>query len=1356
MSTESNIQDGVNILPIPPPLEFPYPRQSPDSSVAPSVAKVHRTSEPQTRPIKETNAVKHASTAPLATGRGYQDPQPAARPSVSRNKYVTERPAATQRGSLLGIRRSPTNNITSELNTGAWGSETSSSSSSSEDEEPNEGRKKRSRVHTWDNRRSQICNRQDPQNRRKASADPYSRISVGNDDYKTKGRVSKRDGRLNISLKETGNRGYLAKALGATLQHVKPGAGKDQGESDTLSPLHEEDAGIGLTRTNTASTASTSESAYDRFPIPTLNIVIMVIGSRGDIQPFLRLGKILKEDHGHRVRIATHPAFKKFVEQDSGLEFFSVGGDPAEIMAFMVKNPGLIPKTETIRSGEIGRRRESMYSMFQGFWRACINVADDERDPANRKMMGDKHPFVADVIIANPPSIAHVHCAERLGIPLHLVFTFPNSPTQQFPHPLTNIKQTNVDANYTNFISYPLVETMIWQGLGDLVNNFRVKTLGLEPLSTLWAPGQLFRLKVPYTYLWSPGLIPKPADWGPEINVTGFVFLDLASSFKPPEALTKFLEAGDPPVYIGFGSIVVDDPDKFTSLIFEAVKKAGVRALVSKGWGGLGGEDNTPDNIFMLDNTPHDWLFPRVRAVVHHGGAGTTAIGLKCGKPTLIVPFFGDQPFWGAMAAKAGASAEPIPYKRLTVDKLAEGIEELLTPEAQKNAQEIAKRIEDEGDGAINAVKSIHRSLPMRGDHSMRCSILEDRVAVWELKKTHVRLSALAAQILVQKKAIKWHNLKLLRHYEWNDFEGPGEPFTGAGAALANSFGKAVQGVGRTPFRWAKAVKRHEHHEEKKRKLEQRKSLEAARKSQEKEHKPLTNGNSKPTQEKSAISDLDGEHGAEKHLPSGPLMGACAEDQAARDGSGPTLNEHRVDGDNESVISDLTDNAPDNVVQSIAAETGAGLAKTGGALMKAPMDISVAIAQGFHNAPRLYGDKTVRRPTRITGIKSGLKAAGEEFGYGIYDGWTGLVKHPYHGAKEGGALGFAKGMGKGVGGWVLKDLAAPFGLFGYTLKGIQKQLTRGRQPTAFIEHARVKQGEKDIRELSAEERAEATEQVKEAWQIIAEIRKEKENLKDQGIRGRMEVYQTERRWERHGVFENVEQTGRALEAEREGEDFEEVFEAHRRSLRRARRPRRSPLTDGEGKGGGKSKSGSRMGKKDKENGKSKESAGGKNGRQAASASKEVKSQPNGTVLAGGHTGTDIQDLATAPGRPAAEALVNPIAAKSHPNRASPGAKGAAAAAKETNALAELDANAASATPSVSAAAGTISPARKSSEAWPPRIWVPVEGSAVDGAPLEEGVRVWGDADTSVKNGPVGKANVNGGPKMPERSVSAVV
>jgi hypothetical protein len=342
-------------------------------------------------------------------------------------------------------------------------------------------------------------------------------------------------------------------------------------------------------------------------------------------------------------------------------------------------------------------------------------------------------------------------------------------------------------------------------------------------VSTLWAPGQLYRLRVPYTYLWSPGLVPKPEDWGPEIDIAGFVFLDLASAFEPPEGLVKFLEAGEPPVYIGFGSIVVDDPDRFTKMIFEAVQLAGVRALVSKGWGGLGGEDDAPENIYMLENTPHDWLFPKVKAVVHHGGAGTTAIGLKCGKPTMIVPFFGDQQFWGNMIGRAGAGAQPVPYKELTTEKLADGIRQLLTDEARLATEEIAKDIEEEGDGAQNAVRSFHRSLQLHGEHSIRCCILENRVAVWKLKNTNLRLSALAADILVEQRKLHWRQLRLIRHYEWNDFEGPGEPMTGAATAIVSTFANVASGIGSVPFKVAKTSKRRQKHEEKKRrKLEQK------------------------------------------------------------------------------------------------------------------------------------------------------------------------------------------------------------------------------------------------------------------------------------------------------------------------------------------------------------------------------------------------------------------------------------------------------------------------------------------------------------------------------------------------------
>jgi UDP:flavonoid glycosyltransferase YjiC (YdhE family) len=144
----------------------------------------------------------------------------------------------------------------------------------------------------------------------------------------------------------------------------------------------------------------------------------------------------------------------------------------------------------------------------------------------------------------------------------------------------------------------------------------------------------------------SPALIPKPVDWHSHISISGFYFLSLASTYTPAPDLAAFLEAGPPPVYIGFGSIVVDDPNAMTQMIFEAVKLSGQRALVSKGWGGIGADElGIPEGVFMLGNVPHDWLFNKVSCVVHHGGAGTTAAGIACGRPTVIVPFFGDQPF---------------------------------------------------------------------------------------------------------------------------------------------------------------------------------------------------------------------------------------------------------------------------------------------------------------------------------------------------------------------------------------------------------------------------------------------------------------------------------------------------------------------------------------------------------------------------------------------------------------------------------------------------------------------------------------------------------------------------------------
>lgn len=303
-----------------------------------------------------------------------------------------------------------------------------------------------------------------------------------------------------------------------------------------------------------------------------------------------------------------------------------------------------------------------------------------------------------------------------------------------------------------------MVDLLTWQGLGDIINRFRKESLSLDPISMIWAPAMLARMKVPFTYCWSPALIPKPSDWSHHISIAGFYFLDLAQNYTPEPALKTFLDAGEPPVYIGFGSIVVDDPNAMTKMIMDAVKITGRRALVSKGWGGLGADElGIPEGVFMLGNCPHDWLFKRVSAVVHHGGAGTTAAGIAAGRPTVVVPFFGDQPFWGAMVARAGAGPDPIPYKDLTAEKLAESINKALEPQSLERAQELCNKIKQEN-GSQSGAQSFHQMLNY---DDLRCAVAPDRPAVWRVKRTQVKLSVKAATVLAQEGELDFKELKL-------------------------------------------------------------------------------------------------------------------------------------------------------------------------------------------------------------------------------------------------------------------------------------------------------------------------------------------------------------------------------------------------------------------------------------------------------------------------------------------------------------------------------------------------------------------------------------------------------------------
>lgn len=347
--------------------------------------------------------------------------------------------------------------------------------------------------------------------------------------------------------------------------------------------------------------------------------------------------------------------------------------------------------------------------------------------------------------------------------------------------------------------------------------------------------------------------------------------------------------------------------------------------------------------------------------------------------------------------SEAGAGPKPVPHKELTVDKLADGIKFLLTDDARKAAEKIAGDIKNEGDGSKNAVTSFHRSLILRGEHSMRCSILEDRVAVWTLKGTSLRLSALAAGLLVEKKKITWKQLRLIRHNEWNDFEGPGEPLSGGATAIMGTVTGIATGVGSVPFKIAKSSKRRARHDRKKR----RKSEQLSRKSMDVDHGKNGAGQTNGTTEELKIINRTSMNGNDNAQVNGRPRGQ--ENQFPNDAgipaskapstgmekvtSGPDLGKHsqmgepmsqKRDAQNEAqhehdddAVSELSDDPEDNVAVETGKNVGSGIAKTAEYIARAPMDLTLAIAQGFHNAPRLYGDETVRRQGWIDSLHQG-------------------------------------------------------------------------------------------------------------------------------------------------------------------------------------------------------------------------------------------------------------------------------------------------------------------------------------------------------------------------------------------------
>ncbi|NES79111.1 MULTISPECIES: glycosyltransferase [unclassified Okeania] len=419
-----------------------------------------------------------------------------------------------------------------------------------------------------------------------------------------------------------------------------------------------------------------------------MRITILALGTRGDVQPYIALGLGLQAA-GHQVKIASLDIFEDFIS-NKGLHFASLGG----ISKKLKKRSQNKDKINSISfHGLWGRINwwfifgSSLENLMFKTWEVCQET---------------------DVIIYSRLSLPAYHIAEKLGIPCYAAYTNPLTPTRTFPNPLFT-SNFNLEGKL-NWLTHIAEEQFCWQLIRKEINQWRTETLNLSPIPITGVYSRQRQQKIPTLHCYSPNVLPKPSDWQDWAYVTGYWFLDSPANWQPPKELIDFLVAGSPPVYIGFGSMSDTNPEALTKLVLDALAQSGQRGILMKGWGALSNAD-LPDNVFKIDSVPHDWLFPQVAAVVHHGGAGTTSAGLRAGVPSIIIPFVADQPFWGQRLANLGVGTQPIPRQELTAERLASAITIATSDETMKDrARILGQKIRAEN-GVKNAVEIINSHL---------------------------------------------------------------------------------------------------------------------------------------------------------------------------------------------------------------------------------------------------------------------------------------------------------------------------------------------------------------------------------------------------------------------------------------------------------------------------------------------------------------------------------------------------------------------------------------------------------------------------------------------------------------------
>lgn len=390
-----------------------------------------------------------------------------------------------------------------------------------------------------------------------------------------------------------------------------------------------------------------------------MRITILTVGSRGDVQPYIGLGLGLKSS-GHTVKIATANNFAELV-RGYGLDFAPLEGD---IHTVMLSEAGL----QAMERGNIvGFMRKAM----EGLQPVVDQVASDALAAC----------LDADAIIAGSINLHFPAAAlsKQLGIPYIPSFPQPILPTPDYQSmiaPPAPAWLGPLRGSY-NRLTHHMMLQILWQLMRHSVNG-ACRKVGLPALPRFARFRNVWNGEIPVLYCFSPSVVPPARGHGENIKVCGYWFVSSPGDWRPSPDLLAFLEAGPPPVYIGFGSMTDRDPEALTKMALSALARTGQRGILLTGWGGIGTQ-KLPDNVFAIDAAPHDWLFPKMAAVVHHGGAGTTAASLRAGIPTVVVPFIADQPFWGDRVCKLGVGPAPMPRKTLTADELANAIQTAVT-----------------------------------------------------------------------------------------------------------------------------------------------------------------------------------------------------------------------------------------------------------------------------------------------------------------------------------------------------------------------------------------------------------------------------------------------------------------------------------------------------------------------------------------------------------------------------------------------------------------------------------------------------------------------------------------------------